>query len=224
MDRLKLTSLQFALFYRDIISRPDLEFSELNSSMMNIFNGIPTSMNLPPEIPADIPLITYRSENGDYSCAMARSRLDLHFIKTDEISNEEILVDFNAKVTNLVSYILSKRDIVRFGFICRYFKHSDTPIRDIQLKYCASNMPKVEDIGFRFNQASSFNGWEINDMVEIAAYKLPINGKTEDGIFIQRDINNTPIPDQTITEGDLKKISAKYSSLLNQKNIEGLIE
>lgn len=224
MDRLKLTSLQFALFYRDIISRPDLEFSELNSKMMNIFNGIPSSMNLPPEIPADIPLITYRSESGEYSCSMARSRLDLHFIKIDEKSNEEILVDFNAKVTSLVSYILSKRDIVRFGFICRYFKHSDDPISDIQSKYCVSNMPKVEDIGIRFNQASSFNDWEINDMVEIAAYKMQISGKTENGVFIQRDINNSPVPDKTITEDDLKKISAHYSILLNQKNIEGLIE
>lgn len=224
MDRLKLTSLQFALFYRDIISRPDLEFSELNSKMMNIFNGIPSSMNLPPEIPADIPLITYRSESGEYSCSMARSRLDLHFIKIDEKSNEEILVDFNAKVTSLVSYILSKRDIVRFGFICRYFKHSDDPISDIQSKYCVSNMPKVEDIGIRFNQASSFNDWEINDMVEIAAYKMQISGKTENGVFIQRDINNSPVPDKTITEDDLKKISAHYSILQNQKNIEGLIE
>lgn len=224
MDQLKLTSLQFALFYRDIISRPDLEFSDLNSKMMNIFNGIPTSMNLPPEIPADIPLITYRSESGDYSCSMARSRIDLHLIKIDEKSNEEILVDFNSKVTSLVSYILSKRDIVRFGFICRYFKHSETPINDIKLKYCSSNMSKVADIGIRFNQTSNFNTWEINDMVEIAAYKMPINGKNEDGVFIQRDINNTPVADQTITENDLKKISAQYSRLLSQKSIEGLIK
>lgn len=37
----KLVSLQFALFYKDIVKRPDVAFNDINENMLNIFDAIP---------------------------------------------------------------------------------------------------------------------------------------------------------------------------------------
>jgi hypothetical protein len=224
MSDTQITSLQFALFYRDVIVRPDLEFQELNVKMLNIFNGIPSSVNLPQDLPPEIPMLTLRSENNEYICNIARSRIDLHFQRlNDDDSNEKILSDFNAKVASFSSYILSRRSIVRFGMICRYFHANENCIEVIKEKYFKSNFKGSSDIGLRFNVKERNENWEINDMVEIAASDAVINDKKISGIFIQRDINNTPEVNKTISPDDLKNISVSLSHLLSQKSVEELI-
>lgn len=218
-------SLQFALFFRDIIDRPDLEFSDLNINLMNIFDAIPTIINIPRELPADVPIVSQRSNSNEYVCNISRSRIDLHYNKINEdISNSEVLIDFNSKVMRLISYLFKKRDFIRFGMICRYFHPDKNAIKVIKDKYFKATIGDVAELTIRFNQKSKMDSWDLNDMIEISAALALLNGNQEEGVFIQRDINNDVVSNKILTEEDLLKISKEQSELIGEKNIEELIK
>ncbi len=221
----KIVSLQFALFFRDIVDRPDVEFNDINMNMMNIFDAIPSIIPIPRELPAEVPIVTQRSDSNNYICNIARSRIDLHYQRiNNDSSNIKILNDFNSKILGLISYVLKKRPVVRFGMICRYFHSTQTPIQDIRSKYFRSTIGNVEELSLRYNNKSKFFEWEMNDIVEIsAATQLTDIGNTS-GILVQRDINNNPISDRIISESDLHEISKYYSKNLSEKNIKGLLK
>jgi hypothetical protein len=220
-----IVSLQFSLFFRDMVDRPDLEFSDINSNLMNIFDVIPTVMNIPKELPADIPIVTQRSESNAYVCNISRARIDLHFNRlVEEKSNANLLFDFNAKVNGLVPYVLKKREIVRFGMICRYFNEHTNPTEEIKKKYFKECIETVAELSFRYNIVEKIHDLEINDMIEIASAKLVVENKVVPGIFIQRDINNNVTPNRTITKDELMEISRIYAERIGEKSIEGLIK
>lgn len=220
-----VVSLQFAIFFRDIIERPDLEFSDINSNLMNIFNAIPSIINIPRELPPDIPIVTQRSESNEYICNISRARIDLHFQRiNEEKSNTQLLADFNAKVNGLVTYVLKKRHITRFGMICRYFHPHKNPTEVIRTKYFKDCIGEVAELSFRYNKKESTLGWEINDMVEITSAVISFNGKEDNGVFVQRDINNNVITDKDLSEDELMRISKTYAERISEKNIEELIK
>ncbi len=221
----KVISLQFALFFRDIIDRPDIEFSDLNANMMNVFDAVPTVMPIPRELPPEVPMVTHRSESNEYICNIARSRIDLHFQRiSDNRSNAEVVVDFNAKVLGFIIYVLKKRPVDRFGMICRYFHESSSAVEMIKKKYIIDSIGDVEELGLRYNRKSKVDEWEINDIVEITAAVAVIENSQRNGIFVQRDINNTPQKDKQINEKVLQKISRKFADHLTEKSIEELIK
>lgn len=221
----KIISLQFALFFRDVVDRPDIEFSDVNANMMNMFDAIPTVMPIPRELPPDVPMVTQRSESNEYICNVARSRIDLHFQRvTDRRSNAELLTDFNAKVLGFISYVLKKRPIVRFGMICRYFHETPSAVGDIRQKYFAKTIGDVEELSLRFNRKTKFIDWDINDIVEINAAAEVTDQGTKNGIFVQRDINNVPRGDMVLDEKSLHQISRKYAALLTEQSIEVLLK
>lgn len=220
-----IVSLQFALFFRDVIERPDLEFHDINANLMNIFDAIPSITNIPRELPTDIPIVTQRSESNEYICNISRARIDLHFNKVNgEKSNAELLSDFNAKVNGLLAYVLKKRDLIRFGMICRYFHQADDATATIKNKYFKNNIGDIAELSLRYNKKETTLGWEINDMVEITAVEAVMKDWKSTGILIQRDINNSVIHDKTLSLSNLMEISKHYSDRITEKNIEELIK
>lgn len=221
----KIISLQFALFFRDIVDRPDIEFSDVNANMMNVFDAIPSVMPIPRELPPDVPMVTQRSESNEYVCNVARSRIDLHFQRVaDQRSNAELLTDFNAKVLGFISYVLKKRPIVRFGMICRYFHETPSAVADIRHKYFLQTIGDVEELSLRFNRKTKFTDWEINDIVEITAATEVTDKGINNGIFVQRDINNAPKADMALNEKSLQQISRQYAKHLTEQSIEELLK
>lgn len=221
----KMISLQFALFFRDISDRPDIEFSDINESMMNIFDAMPTIMPIPKEMPPDIPMITQRSDSNEYICNISRSRIDLHFQRINNgRSNTELLADFNAKVYSFINYVLKKRSIERFGIISRYFHEDLTAVQSIKNKYFIESIGDVAELSLRYNRKESTLDWEINDIVEITATVAIIDGKDKKGIFVQRDINNTTNPKKKLTAASLRKISQEYAIQLTEESIEALLK
>lgn len=221
----KIISLQFALFFRDISDRPDIEFADINENMMNIFDAIPTIMPIPKEMPSDIPIITQRSNSNEYTCNISRSRIDLHFQRiNNERSNKELLADFNAKVFSFINYVLKKRSISRFGIISRYFHEDLTAVQSIKNKYFIDSIGDVAELSLRYNRKGSALEWEINDIVEITAAVVTIDGKDKKGIFVQRDINNTIDPKKKLAISSLRKISQEYAVQLTEESIEALLK
>lgn len=220
----RILTLQFAFFFKDIIPRPDEEFKNLNDNMLNIFNTIPQTMPLPPGVPAEIPVQILRSEANNYICNIARSRVDLTVQRVDDISNIELLKDFNVKVQALTKYLTNLQKIVRFGMVARYFHHEDDPISCIHKKYFHSEVIKGSgELAIRFNNKDEAYGFKINDVVEISSGEMDVNGKVNMGIIVQRDINNDPIKGIDLTYDKLLQISKKFSPRLGEKLIEELI-
>lgn len=221
----QILTLQLALFFRDIVDRPDVEFKDLNEDLLNIFDAVPSIIPVPRGLPSDVPMITQRSENNQYICNIARSRIDLIFQRVDgEKTNIELLKDFNAKVNGFAKYVLGKQEVNRFGLIARYFHKDEKSIETIRNKYF-SNLPKnINELTVRYNESGTYNDLVINDIVEIKDAMAKLDGVDYKGILIQRDINNQPDHDRLLDYKKLIDVSEKYSSKISEVSIEGLIK
>ncbi|WP_305369475.1 hypothetical protein [Photobacterium leiognathi] len=139
-------------------------------------------------------------------------------------SNSFILNDFNAKVRGLTSVILSKQEVNRFGMVARYFHLDKSSIFTLKKKFFSNAVDGAEELGLRFNKPTEFHGFKINDIIEVSAAEMQLNGVNHKGILIQRDINNNPNSVSSISQDTLTEISAKYSSKVSELEIERLIK
>lgn len=223
--RARVITLQYSLFFKDIVERPDLEFGSINTHMLNLFDAIPYILPIPKELPNEIPIISLRSQSSGYLCNISRSRIDLILERTsDDKSNTELIKDFNSKVIAFSKFILNKQDVIRFGMISRYFFIEKKPIESIKKKYFSKSIQDVQELSVRFNKKSKFNDFEINDVIEISSSVMKLKDEISDGIFIQRDINNVPNIDKRIEISELESISSNYSSNILEENMERLIK
>lgn len=74
---MKLISMQVALFTIDLISRPDLLFNNINGRLGNIFDSMPMILDLPLDVPAEIPVVQAKSSNDVFAMNVSRKRIDL---------------------------------------------------------------------------------------------------------------------------------------------------
>lgn len=223
--QISIVSLQFALFFRDLVERPDIDFGDMNIKMLNIFDAIPSIMPIPKELPPEIPVMSLRSESGEFSCNISRNRIDFYITRIgDEKKNTEILKDFNIKVFALCEYILKKKEVIRFGIIGRFFAQENNAIDLIRKRYFNNSFPNVSELGIRYNNLSLFEGCTINDIVELSSASLAVDGKEKFGIYIQRDVNNVPLEKEKLDVELLRKISEKYSNLFSEAKIEVLVK
>lgn len=214
-----------ALFFKDIVDRPDIEFKNINENMLNMFDGIPSIMPLPRELPSDVPMVTQRSENNQYVCNISRARIDLIFQRiSEEKSNTELLKDFNSKVNGFVKYVDSKQKINRFGLVARCFHEDKKAIETIKTKYYSYLPESLTELSVRYNRSSEHLNFKINDVVEINTVTLSIAGKEKNGILINRDINNVPEGNRLLNYKDLISMSEKYAERISEKIVEELIK
>ena len=61
----KLLNIQIAIFSENEIERPDLILAKINQSMGMIFDAMPIIMNLPKEMPNDMPIAQVSSFNKE---------------------------------------------------------------------------------------------------------------------------------------------------------------
>lgn len=221
----RVISLNFAFFFKDIVERPDQDFGNLNSEMFNIFDAMPQIMPVPKELSPDIPVMILRSEKNIYTCSISRTRIDFIVNRIDgEKSNAEILKDFNLEVSGMIKLILEKQEVIRFGMVVRYFQQDNSAAKTLRNKFFTSTVDKAEELSLRYNKKSEAYGYKINDVLEISATGIVIDGKVEKGIFVQRDINNHQIQGKNIDFDTLLKISKKYAPRITEGEIERLLK
>lgn len=222
--KVRIVSLQFALFFKEVVPRPDTTFADFNQSLGGVFDAIPTILPIPKELPPDVPLVVQKSSSGSLACNISRSRIDLFAHRvSDDVTNAAMFKDFNVQVNSFQQYVTSKTDIVRFGLICRYFIKDENAIATIRAKYFKEVLGDVSELSLRYNQKEAFQTFEINDVVEISAAQLLIVGQENKGILIQRDINNVPQGGGSISSRQLQYVSGEFSGRLAEKQIEDLI-
>lgn len=221
----KILSLQLALFFKDMIMRPDMDFSNINSEMKNIFDAIPQIIPVPQELPAEVPIIVQSSSNKEYNCNIARTRIDFILNRTnDDKTNEELLSNFDKHSQRLSNYVFSITSIIRFGIVARYFFYDENAVKTMQNKFFTPKVHDSEELSLRFNKPTYTSGLKINDILEINSMKLLLNNKPEKGILIQRDINNNVVPGKNIKLDVFNIVFKNFFQLISQGNIEELLK
>ncbi|MDO6694232.1 hypothetical protein Q4574_13140 [Aliiglaciecola sp. 3_MG-2023] len=221
----KIVKLQLALFFNNLILRPDSLMNGINSSMGNLFDAMPQILPIPADAPADIPRVQMRSENGKYNCNISCSRVDfiLNGDFTDEASWPDLTRDFMAKVKLFSSKVFDDSKINRFGLIGNFFIPDKSSSTSMTKKYLKVDLNTAEEINLRFNKRSSSHGFQLNNITSVNTAIFELNGKIDKGIFIELDVNNIPTEDSVKSDNLLQLIEKQIPSFSPDK-VKGLVK
>ncbi|MFE3973273.1 MULTISPECIES: hypothetical protein [unclassified Peribacillus] len=195
MSKEKLIQLQFALFFEEMDNRPDKFINKIDEALDGVFDQMPTILPIPADAPPEIPSVTMQSSNGLYVCNIAKNRIDfvMNCINSGD-SASVIFENFISKIRLFSNVVFGSKNIIRFGFIGRYFYKRNDPAKVIQSKYFKDDLGELEEINLRFNKRFESNDLSFNDVVEISKGSVSENnGPEQYGIVIQRDMNNIPV-------------------------------
>lgn len=219
----KLIQLQFALFFESIEKRPDKFISKIDDALEDLFDQMPTIVPLPDEAPPEIPRVTMQSSDGVYICNISKNRID--FVMNcigSRNSISVILEDFINKIQPFAEGVFQSKNIIRFGFVGRYFLKESNPIKKIQLKYFKGNLGNLSELALKFNKRFEKNNLKLNDLVEISKGTVVENNMPEqEGIMINRDMNN--IPTGLLRLEDMMSIIISKKDSFNLSGIQELI-
>lgn len=220
----RIINLQFAIFLRNIVERPDLEFSRLNSDMLNLFDDIPQVIPVPREVPVEVPVMILRSTSGEYSCNISRSRIDFFYSRMDiNRSNQIITGDFEVKSLAIIKSILKVQEVSRFGLVARYFHKDNSPIHSIRRRFFSALVDGSEELGLRYNKPFSSHGLRLNDIIEINNSEMILDNESIRGVHIQRDVNNVPTQDDVGID-KFVELLPKLMMKLSEFEVEVLIK
>lgn len=222
---MKLLSLQFSLFFSDIIVRPDKNFSDFSGRFPE-FDSMPTILPIPEQAPVEIPVILHNSLDGRFSCQISRSRINILIQSTSDDADGVVIRKFLNIYNKFNHYVLSRGKINRFGLVGNYFYVSDSPVNILIDKYFKNSILGADEINLRFNKKRKSCDLELNDVVSFSLGYLSLYEDIErDGIIIQRDINSDSrgIDDFNNDNNILEDIIKSNIGLMREEEIKGLI-
>jgi len=165
-----------------------------------------------------------RSNDDRYNCNIAASRIDLIFNEVGKSETEwpEVTKDFSAKSALFVKSVFSRASIVRFGFIGSFFIPDKNAASSITKKYLKQDFGSSEELNLRYNKRTESHGLLLNNIFSINTASLALPNE-ENGIYIERDINNVP-SDSVLKHDDVLAIVAKFISAYGPDQIRGLVK
>ena len=120
---MKVITIQIALFFKDIISRPDLLAEDINKKLGGIFDAMPTCIDLPLDAPAEIPVVQRKSTRLPHVLNVSRNRCDL--ILTPLVENSYLSVveaRYGNEILEYIKAAMQGNEIVRTGIIYTVFQ------------------------------------------------------------------------------------------------------
>jgi hypothetical protein len=221
MSKERLMQLQFALFFDNVDNRPDKLISKIDEALDGVFDQIPTILPIPSDAPPEIPRVNMVSSNGVYLCNIAKNRID--FIVNYMNSGNSVTVNLENFIKMVHAFsetIFRYKNIVRFGFVGRYFINDNDPVNKIQSKYLKREIGDLHEISIRYNKRFERDGLVLNDVIEINQGNIVDNGiVSQVGISVQRDINNVPVDSL-----NFEKVMSIVSSCENKFKLSAIME
>ena len=219
---MKVIKIQIALFFKDIISRPDLLAENINQKLGNMFDAMPTCMDLPLDAPAEIPIVYRKSTKLPHLLNVARNRCDL--ILTPMVENNSLGVieaRYNNEITEYIKAAMSENDVIRIGIVYTVFQEAEKPCDYISTKYFGGLIRGENELSFRVNKVTNIKGVETNSVFNVSNAIAETNEKKDEGILFIRDINN--VVKATGSKLTLKQITniLKHSYSMLDENVFG---
>ena len=205
---MKLLSAQLGIFSEDSISRPDLLFSEVNEKLGGIVDDMPTILNLPPDLPADIPVVQAKSSDGRININVSRSRIDLivHFIFESSASPIESLNSQKSVIQKFYKAVLNTIIAKRTGFILTMFEPNSNNVKPM-----------------RVNKQNMRKSVVYNNIRSIESATITVGTENISGVLFQFDINNVPEEGKKINEDTVSYVVAQGTAILSPESVKEMI-
>ena len=207
---MNVVSIQVILFLKNIIARPDFLAEEINQKMNNLFDAMPTCIDLPPNAPAEIPMVFRKSTNSSHTLNISRMKCELTFSPTiDDNQLSTIHKKYSEYINSYINAAILNHEIVRIGIIYTVFKSCDNPCEYISHNYFNDSLINKDELSLRLNKVTTIDEIKINNVFSISDVIAKINEKDKRGVLITRDTNN--VPDVSNTPLTFKQISSILS-------------
>ena len=223
---MKLLSVQMAIFSEESISRPDLLFNEVNEKLGGLINDMPTILNLPPDIPAEIPVVQAKSTDGRINLNVSRSRIDLiaNFIYESEQSPLEALNSQKETIQKFYKSVLNSITANRTGFILTLFEPSTNNVKSVFEKYFSEKYTsKFVEASTRVNKQNMRKSVVYNNIRSVEAATITVGAENIPGVLFQLDINNALEAGKRINEDIVSYVVSQGVSNLSPEAIKEMI-
>ena len=223
---MKLLSVQLAIFSAEIISRPDLLFSEVNSQMNGIIDSIPTILDLPSEIPAEIPIVQSRSADGHVSINVAKGRIDLiiNFVYENELSPIQLLESCKGTLQSFYKSVLNGIVANRAGFVLTLFDPRKDNVKSVFDKYFVEKYTsKCVESSMRINKQNMKKSVVYNNIYSVESATINVGTESVSGVLFQYDINNVSEHEKKINEEVIAYIISQGMLHLSPDSIKEMI-
>lgn len=223
---MKLLSIQMAMFSEENISRPDLLFAEVNEKIGGIVDGMPTILNLPPEVPAEIPVVQARSTDGLININVSRTRIDLiiSFIYESEFSPLDLLNSQKNLVQSFYKGVLSAIKANRTGFILTLFEPTTNGVKAVFDKYFTEKYAtKYVESSMRINKQNMRKSVVYNNIRSVEAATITVGCENVSGVLLQYDINNVLEQGKKINEDVVAYVISQGTAQLSPEAIKEMI-
>lgn len=223
----RVINLQLALFFSNLLRRPDKLINDINEATGNLFDGVPHILDLPPDVPNEFPAVTLKSEDNMYICTISRGRLDFLYNLQPKSDKDwaDISKNFSYKSQLLLKYFEKEHNFIRFGLVGNFFIEDKNPIWQLNRKYMKNEHSDLQELLIRYNKIKNIFGLSLNNIthIEIANQQI-IQDQGESGIIIQRDINNIPSENNLIIEDIIKIIDSTLKEDYSIDEIKKLVK
>ena len=223
---MKLLSIQMAIFSDDPIMRPDLLFSEVNEKLGGLVNDMPTILNLPPDIPAEIPVVQAKSTDDLININVARSRIDLivNFIYENKQSPLEALNSQKSIIQKFYKSVLNAITANRTGFILTMFEPDANNVKSVYEKYFSEKYTsKLIEASMRVNKQDMRKSIVYNNSRLVEAATITVGAENVPGILFQFDINNVMEQGKRIDEDIVSYVVAQGTSSISPESVKEMI-
>lgn len=222
---MKIISIQMALFSAELISRPDLLMNDVNERIGKVFDAMPMVMNLPPDVPSDIPLVQARSTNRVYSLNISRGRVDLT-INPDyyaEKTPSDVMKEYKTLIGKYYKAVLNALKVVRVGVVLTLFEPVEENVRVVYEKYLKEPFSGESEVTVRINKQTLSKGLVYNNIRNVQAADLHVGNESITGVVIQLDTNNVPNNDLMLTAENISDIFGHATNKVKQRALKELI-
>lgn len=197
---------QLALFFGEQLQKPEEIWIELNKQFGGIFNEKIAPIIIPvPNQPQlnDVPIVQLRTDDGLYTCNIARGRVDFFIAGAGKEKYEDIKTDLLEKFEIFSDFFLNNTKINRVGFINRFFIEDSEQDKTIS-KLLNDNFTKIYnqetssdntyEVDIKYISRIKVADFDVNNHISIGRFFANISGQGTNikGISIIRDINTIP--------------------------------
>lgn len=183
-------------------------------------------LNLPDDVPAEIPLAQTRSKDNIYALNISRGRIDLIItpIFAEDKTPQEMFKQFKPTVDKYYKTAMKSVPIKRVGIIYTLFEPVETNVQAIFEKYLKEEYRSDSmEVTVHTNSQTLNQGVVYNNIRNVQAAVVHVGEQEHKGVVIQLDTNNVPTKEVVLTPEMVAKVISHAAAKLKPNAVKELI-